>query len=148
MRLRLSKIHEQSMSRPLGYYDHVISMGVIEGDFLEISTEALAELRELYRPPTPMLPLLDAPASVPDEPDLPSLAVRARNLAGQSAAEALAITRGVPPVTSEETARRIGICRSNKCGNWRSSDETCALCGCPMVRKAPWRTAKCDAGMW
>jgi hypothetical protein len=83
-----------------------------------------------------------------DEPALPSLPVRARNLAVQSAKEAAAIASGVPAVTEEEAGRRLAICKSNVCGFWRASDETCSQCGCPMVKKSPWRSARCPAGKW
>lgn len=82
------------------------------------------------------------------QPPLPPLATRARNLAVQSAEELAAIAQGVPAIPAEESDRRIEICRSNSCGNWRKSDETCSLCGCPMARKAPWRSARCPIGMW
>jgi hypothetical protein len=84
----------------------------------------------------------------PEEPPLPPLAARARNLAAQSIEEMAAIATGVPPVPTEEAERRIAICRSNECGAWRSSDETCSVCGCPMARKAPWRSARCPRAKW
>jgi hypothetical protein len=84
----------------------------------------------------------------PDEPPLPPMATRALNLTVQSAEELAAIARGVPAIPPEESARRVAICRSNACGKWRTSDETCSMCGCPMTKKAPWRSAICLAGMW
>jgi len=132
MRLRISKLDEMAKDRPPGYIADVLEKGVVEGDFLEISPEALAALREKYRP----------------EPPLPSLPARARNLAVQSAKEGIAILQGVPAPTEEEISRRLAICNSNVCGNWRASDETCALCGCPMVKKTTWRSAVCLAAKW
>lgn len=82
------------------------------------------------------------------EPALPPLPVRARNLAIQSAKEAVAIATGVPAIADKEASRRLTICKSNICGFWRASDETCSQCGCPMVKKTPWRSAACPVGKW
>lgn len=45
MRLRIAKIHEAAMSRPPNYVQSVLSRGVVDGEWLEISDEALADLR-------------------------------------------------------------------------------------------------------
>lgn len=50
MRLRLTAIEAKASERPAGYVEAVLSRGVIDGEFLEISPEALAELRDTYRP--------------------------------------------------------------------------------------------------
>jgi hypothetical protein len=50
MRLRLSKIEEIAHTRPPGYLRDVLSHGVVEGEFLEISPESLSALRDTYRP--------------------------------------------------------------------------------------------------
>lgn len=59
MKLALAKIHAVAKDRPPGYYEAVTARGTIEVDYLEISSEALSELRAIYRtpadtPPTPM----------------------------------------------------------------------------------------------
>jgi len=131
MRLSIDKIQATAKDRPEGYVEDVISRGAIDGEYLEITPEALAELRAIYRP---------------KEPPLPSLPKRAINLAKQSAAEAKAVINGVPAIDPEEAAARIAICRG--CDHWRPSDETCSLCGCPMLKKAPWRSAVCPVGKW
>lgn len=51
MRLRISKIEERAAERPPGYVQAVLSRGQVEGEWLEISPEALAELRAIYRGP-------------------------------------------------------------------------------------------------
>lgn len=56
MRLRISKIKERAKDRPPGYVEAVLSRGVIDGDFLEISNEALDDLRVTYRPPEQAIP--------------------------------------------------------------------------------------------
>ena len=134
MKLLIAKIHEAAKYRPEGYTEDVMSRGVIDGHSLEITSEALAELRAIYRPK--------------EEPPLPSLPTRIANLTGQALQEALNVAQGVDPVTPEEAAKRIEICRSNVCGKWRASDETCSMCGCPMLKKAPWRSAVCPVGLW
>ena len=134
MRLSIDKIHATAKDRPGGYAEDVISRGVIDGDYLEITPEALAELRAIYRPK--------------EEPPLPSLPTRIANLTGQVLQEALDVAQGVDPVTPEEAEKRIEICRSNVCGKWRASDETCSACGCYMKSKTPWRSAVCPVGLW
>ena len=56
MRLRVTKIEERASERPPGYLEAVLSRGVIDGEFLEIPDEALAELRDIYRDPLPAPP--------------------------------------------------------------------------------------------
>ena len=56
MKIKLSEIEKVAKDRPPGYVEHVISEGEIVGDYLEISSDALAKLRAIYRPekPTPI----------------------------------------------------------------------------------------------
>jgi hypothetical protein len=51
MRLPLAQIHAAAKDRPPGYYEAVTARGTIEGDYLEISSQALGELRAIYRTP-------------------------------------------------------------------------------------------------
>lgn len=83
-----------------------------------------------------------------EEPPLPSLPQRAFNLTRQSVEEATATLQGVELPSEEEVEKRLEICASNRCGFWRVSDETCSVCGCPMKKKAPWRSARCPVGLW
>lgn len=58
MRLRITKIHDAAKDRPDGYVEEVLSRGVIDGEWLEISDEDLSDLRAKFRPkpviqPTP-----------------------------------------------------------------------------------------------
>jgi hypothetical protein len=80
---------------------------------------------------------------------LPSLPVRAKNFAIASLQEASAIASGVPALTDEEINRRLAICFSiaSPCSHLTANGE-CSLCGCPMRRKAPWRSQTCKAGKW
>lgn len=66
MRLRLADIEAKAAERPAGYVEDVISRGVVDGDFLEISSDALSELRAIYRPPSskPNIRLGDMVASL------------------------------------------------------------------------------------
>lgn len=54
MKIKLSEIERVSKDRPEGYVEHVISEGEIVGDYLEISSDALAKLRAIYRPAQPV----------------------------------------------------------------------------------------------
>ena len=70
MRLRISRIEAMASERPAGYVAAVLARGeVVDGEWLEISGEALAELREIYRPARPTA---SAPApAAPQEPPRP-----------------------------------------------------------------------------
>jgi hypothetical protein len=60
MRLRIAKIHEAAVSRPPDYVQTVLSRGVVDGERLEISDQALAELRQQFRPTPPPVPEMAA----------------------------------------------------------------------------------------
>lgn len=50
MRLRIARIHEAARDRPAGYVEEVLSHGSsVDGEWLEISSEALGALRKKYR---------------------------------------------------------------------------------------------------
>ena len=136
MRLRIAKISEQAKDRPAGYFEDVISRGFLDGEWLEISSDAMASLRETYRPPKP-------------EPPLPSLPVMAVNVARAVGAEAVATFAGSPAIPKEEAGARFVICQS--CTDWfRPSDERCAhpACGCYLRTKTAFRAQHCPIGKW
>ena len=49
MKLSISRIHAAAADRPAGYVQDVLSHGEVSGEWLVISNEALAQLREKYR---------------------------------------------------------------------------------------------------
>ncbi len=55
MKLRIQTIEAAASDRPEGYLAAVLSRGTINGEWLDISSEALAELRGIYRPLTPQV---------------------------------------------------------------------------------------------
>jgi len=130
MRLRISKLHEAANGRPLGYVEDALSRGTIYGDWLEISPEAMAELRAKYRPDHP----------------LPPITTMATSAASAVVAESRAVIHGVPPVTAEEKSRRMAICVD--CSNFRESDSRCSLCGCYANFKTRLRSQGCPVGKW
>jgi hypothetical protein len=131
MKLALAKIHAAALDRPPGYYEAVTARGTIDGDYLEITSEALAELRAIYRP---------------TEPALPSAGSIALNAARAAAAEIRARTAGTPSLPDEEIVRRLDVCKS--CDNWRTSDSRCAMCGCYMAYKTRLRSSSCPIAKW
>lgn len=130
MKLRLSKIHDAAAHRPSGYVAAVIARGVVEGEYLEISSEALAELRDIYRPRI--------------EPALPPVTVQFANAFAAAAAEVR--LRHRPAVDPDEAARRFAIC--GDCDYFRHSDQRCSLCGCYMRFKTRLRSQNCPVGKW
>jgi len=128
MRLRIAKIHEAAMSRPPNYVQSVLSRGVVDGEWLEISDEALADLRQQFRP-TP-----------------PPVAEMAVNLARAAADEAKAIFAGALAVPHESIASRMETCRA--CEHFIRDQNRCALCGCFAELKARMRSQHCPVGKW
>jgi hypothetical protein len=128
MRLRIAKIHEAAASRPPDYVQTVLSRGVVDGEWLEISDEALAELRQQFRPTPPSVPEMVA------------------NLARATADEVKARFSGVPTISEETIAERMGTCRA--CEHFIHDQNRCALCGCFAALKARLRSQHCPAGKW
>jgi hypothetical protein len=128
MRLRIEKIHEAATSRPPNYVQTVLSRGVVDGEWLEISDEALAELRQQFRPAPPPVPQM------------------ATNLARAAADEAKAIFSGASVVPQASIAARMETCRA--CEHFIHGQNRCALCGCFAALKARMRSQHCPVGKW
>ena len=71
----------------------------------------------------------------------PPLAQQAVSFAKALVKEGTAIIAGQEPVTPDEYTRRINLCY--ECPNF--SEGQCLICGCPMERKASFRTSSCAA---
>lgn len=122
--------------RPPGYVSAVLARGkVADDEWLEISSEALSELRVFYRP------------ALQPEPALPSLSSMARAVAKAAAAEVTARLWKVPSLTPEEIDARLATCTA-PCDHYRTTDTRCALCGCVTAFKALLRSQDCPAGKW
>ena len=129
MKLRISKIHEAAASRPTGYVEAVLARGLVDGEWLEIPAEAMAELRDQFRPKPP-------PA-----------AVMARNLAQAAGAEVKARIAGTPPLDPIEIEQRMATCRACY-EHFIQSQSRCALCGCFAALKSRMRSQHCPVGKW
>jgi len=141
MKLRIAKIHAAAPSRPPGYVEAVLAHGVVEGEWLEISAEALAELRDQFRPkPQPEAP---PPCRAKATPPLP---VMAATLVRAAIHEVKARVSGVPQVTDEEIARRMETCRT--CEHFIQGQNRCELCGCFSALKSRMRSQHCPQGKW
>jgi hypothetical protein len=133
MKLRISKVHEQAASRPAGYVADVLSRGVVNGEWLEISEMEHAALREKYRS-----------AQDPPLPPMPEMA------ANYLTAQARDILHGRPRRTPEEcTAILKEHCEGNgtPCPHFRT-DRRCSFCGCPVADKIPLAREHCPIGKW
>lgn len=81
---------------------------------------------------------------------VPGITTQARNLAGAMIAEGKAILTGKEPVSDEEIARRLAICKA-PCAKLAGDPEgnpRCAECGCYVKRKTRWRSQSCPLGKW
>lgn len=85
----------------------------------------------------------------PAEAPLPSAGRMAVGLVKAAARTVAAAVRGERVIADEsESARRHAVCRANRCGLYRASDDRCASCGCWM-RAKPWIQAlTCPRGWW
>jgi hypothetical protein len=128
MKLRLQKIHDTAQDRPPGYAEDVISRGVIEGEWLHIPDEAMAELRSKYRPA------------------LPSISTMVASAARAVMAETVAIIHSDPPVPVEEIATRMEICRA--CEFFFPDQDRCSKCGCYSAMKSRLRSQHCPIAKW
>lgn len=128
MRLQISKINEMAKNRPDGYAEDVLSRGVISGEWLKISSESLAELREKYRPSEERQGILKQAAS----------------FASAMSSEAKAIAEQQAPVSEEDQAARLAICQG--CDFY--DGHRCKKCGCFMNLKTRLRSASCPIGKW
>jgi hypothetical protein len=129
MKLRISKIYEAAQSRPPGYVEAVLSRGVVDGEWLEIDAEAMAELRDQFRPKSP-----------------PPVSVMAVNLARAAVGEVVARATGVAKLDAGEIERRMAICRG--CENFIHGQNRCSLCGCFAALKSRMRSQHCPVGKW
>lgn len=62
---------------------------------------------------------------------------------------------GYPTCSDEETAKRLAICESGKCGRYDVETKSCEVCGCrvntskwAVVNKARMATEDCPLGHW
>lgn len=130
MKLRISKVHDAAASRPPGYVEAVLSRGVVDGEWLEIDADALAGLRDQFRPRT-----------------TPAVSVLAANLARAAVGEIKARVAGLPKLEAEEIERRMATCRA--CADhFIPSQNRCALCGCFAALKSRMRSQHCPIGKW
>ena len=77
----------------------------------------------------------------------PSLVRKAGNFAKAVARD---VKAGRPRRTDAEVEAILAICKSNRCGLYRTRDGVCTHkdCGCPVKRKAPYKMEECPAGFW
>lgn len=55
------------------------------------------------------------------------------------------VADGAKQVEPEQLERRLETC--TLC-DLRTKDDECSLCGCPILKKAAWRSSRCDANKW
>lgn len=68
-----------------------------------------------------------------EEVSLPPMYQQAQNFCGAVVRSTKSVVAGNPlKVTDATKEARQAICRSNKCGKYRGSDDRCGMCGCPI----------------
>lgn len=76
-----------------------------------------------------------------DHRPLPSLGARLKNFIEHSTEHLLDGGADVSPAELEARLDTCAVCPSR-------SDRHCSECGCPIVKKATWRSSCCDLGYW
>lgn len=122
IRFTLDQIRRQSASRPPGYYEDVISKGVISGMEVVLSETSIEELRAKY------------------EPDHVGLAELIANF---TKAIVKWMAAGLPVVSKPQFDQRLNTCGT--CPEWTGL--TCLKCGCTGLKH--WlATERCPLGKW
>lgn len=91
------------------------------------------------------------PPRVVPPPPLPSIPQQIKSFTTDAANSIAVLLRtGKLRRTPEEQERLHAICKSNRCGMYRVSDDRCAhpKCGCHMALKAGAIALHCAAGLW
>ncbi len=123
MILKLSDLRKREHERPAGYYKHLVSLGTVRGDILDIPDDVYQEQVQNYRHGPPLRELV-------------------KNFTG-------AVTRWVKagaPIADRATFnRRLATC--NACPEWDKKHHRCLKCGCYRLKH--WMgSEKCPAGKW
>lgn len=122
MTFTLDQLRKREKTRPVGYYEDVVSRGVIIGDSIELSETAYEELKAKY------------------DPDHIGLSALIKNFATAIARWA---ARGFPVVSKDQFDQRLNVCRG--CDQWTGL--TCRKCGCTGLKH--WlATERCPLGKW
>lgn len=141
--ISLREIADKARRRPAGYYEEVVSRGVIKGDEIEFTDEAFGELRRKYR--------ATKTQSLPPEPTALELAANfTRAMARWSAA-------GFPVVSEDGYHARSQTCEGVepelRCAHWDGAANLglgkCKAPGCGCTRFKRWlATEKCPLDKW
>jgi hypothetical protein len=89
------------------------------------------------------------PPELRGEAPLPSLLERAGHLAGAAGRLVKALVNRQSLEVADSVYRmRLAMCHGCPSHQYRDSDQTCAICGCPVERKAEVATEFCDLHYW
>ena len=82
-------------------------------------------------------------------PPLPNVGRMVANLAREAANVGASAARGLPILAENSVQRdRHEVCRANRCGLYRATDDRCAACGCFLRSKVWLAAARCPRGFW
>lgn len=122
VKIQLQHISDMAKHRPAGYYEDVLSSGVVVGDTLVLDDAVYNALCRKYRP------------------TMPGISEMVGNFAkaiGEWAG------KGFPVVSNEQFTSRYDVCRA--CENW--TGYRCKICGCTKMKL--WlETEKCPERRW
>lgn len=76
-----------------------------------------------------------------DKPDVPGLAQKVLNFTRHAAEHLADGAKHVDPATYEARLDQCATCPAR-------NNTDCARCGCPLAKKAAWKTAHCELGRW
>lgn len=154
MRIRLTDLRTVAPTKPEGYLSDVMSKGKLSGDFLEISPQDYAALRQKYSPQTELQVTSGGccgksatrpTASLQPSASFPPLMQQLRNAAGAATRVASNIIHGKPLTAEDDViAKRKEIC--NACEFFKNG--RCLHCGCYLSSKQRLSSESCPVGKW
>ncbi len=81
----------------------------------------------------------------------PTIIKKAASVTSALAKEALSIITKKKKdriVTQQRATEKLNFCKTNVCGKYNSSKETCSSCGCYVKFKTRLKSASCPHGYW
>jgi hypothetical protein len=136
MKIKLESILNKSKDRPAGYYEDVISHGIIINDYLDIDEHQFNKLKEKYNSQQVIINNLNTGIN-----ELPSLFQQAKNLATSTFNH---VINGMEEVSLPIYEERLKTCMNCPFVNTSDAENPrCSKCGCFLKIKAKWASERC-----
>ena len=142
MRIKIDELKKAAANRPNGYFEDVLSKGIVDGNILTIPDGEYKKLVEKYSPGKPVVE-----ASCCGKQAMPKLTTQLKNVAVSAKRTIGNIVSGAPVLATEElVSKRREICEN--CEFWNAVKKKCSICGCYTNAKIRLKAEKCPKGKW